>query len=119
MRRVLSGGVELPGLREGATYNYIGAPNQLLLPLNVVDAGAGVGLQPWKAEPPTQHRLQPTYTYPTLKVPSAMRPRQFAQLLRHKERKTYSRDTIVTVCDIRPYRARSGTIRGVVTRSHS
>ena len=57
-------------MREGATYNYIGAPNQLLLPLNVVDAGAGVGRQPWKAEPPTRHRPQPTYTYSTLAVPS-------------------------------------------------
>ena len=55
-------------------YNYIGAPNQLLLPLNVVDAGAGVGRQPWKAEPPTQHRPQPTYTYPNVEAPSAMRP---------------------------------------------
>ena len=57
-------------MREGATYIYIGAPNQLLLPLNVVDAGAGVGRQPWKAEPPTRHRPQPTYTYSTLAVPS-------------------------------------------------
>ena len=80
MRRVLSGGVELPGLREGATYNYIGAPNQLLLPLNVVDAGAGVGRQPWKA---TQHRPRRPTPIPTLKylLPDASKPALIAPIV--------------------------------------